>query len=263
MGASVGINGLVTSWGGTANTQLIVTGMSPSSFSLDISADELDSTTYAASLVQASYTKGMRTWTGTIESQRKTAAIGNTGSVTFSPGYTTNVVSWDVTFEAEMRDATIFGSTDTTNRWLQFLGGLIRVSGTYEALVDDTTAVAMPAGSSEPATLTLLVASGQSFAVSGFTTRLNVRSAANELNTASYSFRGSGNVTVAASGDVMPFDAGSSIATPVSGELILQATTGRTYTGNALWRRVRMQCPVAGLITHTVDVQGTGALTPA
>lgn len=263
MAASVGIIGLVTSWAGTANTQLISGGTSPASFSLDISADGLDSTVYGASLVQAAYTKGMRTWSGSIEAQRKTAAIGNTGSVTFSPGYTTNVTSWDITFDADMLDATIFGATDTTNRWRQFAAGLIRVGGSFEALVDDTTAVAMPAGSSEPATLTLTVASGQTFAVSGFTTRLNVRSATNSLNTASYSFQGSGNVTVAASGDVMPFDAGSSIATPLSGELVLQATTGRTYTGDAFWKRVRMQCPVSGLITHTIDFQGTGDLASA
>ena len=263
MAKTVGITGLVTSWGGTANTQLISGGNSPASFSLDISGEEADSTVLGASLVQAAYTKGMRSWSGSISAFKKTIGIGNAGSITFSAGYTTLLRSWDVTFEADSFESSVFGSSATTASWMEHTPGLIRVSGSFEAIVDDTTAIAMPANSSEPATLTLTIASGETFAFSAFTTRAAVQVATNQLNTVGYSFRGSGNVTVAASGDKMPFDAGSSIAIPVEGELVLQAATSRTYTGNAFWKRVNVKCSPAGLVTTDIGFQGTGALTPA
>lgn len=263
MAATVGISGLVTSWAGTGNTQLIGAGCDPMRFSLDMVGDEADSTALAASLVQATYLKGLRSWSGSMSGRRSTASIGSAGSVTFSPGYTANIKSFEVVFECDQFDATILGSSATSARWREFLPGLIRVSGSYETYIDGTTALAPPAGGSEPAPMTLALGSSESFAFSAFATRAAAAVATNAINTAAYSFRGSGDVTTTASGDAMVFDAGSSIATPGIGSLVLQAATSRTYTGDAFWRRIRISNPVDQLVTIDIDFQGTGALTPA
>lgn len=45
--------------------------------------------------------------------------------------------------------------------------------------------------------------------------------------------------------------------------LVLTATAGRTFTGNAVCGNVSITCPSDGPVTATVNFTGTGALTPA
>lgn len=259
MAASVGYSGLVTSW--ASNTQLISTGAAPASFTLTESADAFPATVMGASLLANSNLKGLRSWTVGIEAIRPTALTGHQATIAFAPGYVANCTAFDVSFNAAAFESTIMGATDTTNRWKQFLPGLISWSGSYSCLVDDTTATVSPAGTSEPAAMTLTVSTGLSFAGSVFTTGATRSVNTQGISTIQYSFVGNGNVTV--TGATLPFAAASSIAIPVAGSLVLTAASGRTFTGSAFWNSVRMQTPVAGQITTSITAQGSGALTIA
>jgi hypothetical protein len=260
--ASVGYSGIVTSW--ASNTQLIATGAAPASFTLTESADSFPSTVMGASLLANSNLKGLRSWTVGIEAIRPGSPAGQTGhtaTVAFAPGYVANCTAFDINFQAAAFESTIMGASDTTNRWKQFLPGLISWSGSYTALVDDTTATVSPAGTSEPATMTLTVSTGLSFAGSVFTTGATRSVNTQGISTIDYTFVGSGNVTV--TGATLPFAAASSIAIPAPGSLVLTAASGRTFTGSAFWTGVRMRTPVAGQITTSITAQGSGALTIA
>lgn len=259
MAAIVGYGGIVTSWAN--NTQLISTGASPASYVLTQTADSFDRTVMAASLLATSALKGFRSWSVAIEAVRPTPITGHQASISFSPGYVTNATAFDINFAAASFDASVMGSTDTGNRWKTFLPGLITWSGSYTALVDDTAVITDAANSSEPATMTLTVSTGLSFAGSVFTTGGPVTINPQGLATVQYNFVGSGNVTV--TGATLPFAAASSIAIPAVGELVLTAASGQTYTGDAFWQSVRMSCPVAGQITTSITAQGTGDLAIA
>lgn len=263
MAAVMGYTGLVTSWAGTANTRLISggSGASPATFTLTPSADAFDSTVMAASLLATSNLKGLRSWSAAIEAICPVPKIGSGASITFSPGYVANCTTFDISFSADSGDSTIMGASATTAGWKQNMPGLISWEGSYEVLVDDTTALAMPAGSSEPATMTLTLATGLSFAGSVFTTGGAITVNPRQRSTAKYAFKGSGNVTV--TGTSLPFAAGSSIALPAVGSIVLQAYTSRTFTGDCFWNQIKMSCPVGNQITTSINAIGTGVLTPA
>lgn len=263
MAAVVGHSGIITSWGsgGSVTDRLINAGAKPVRATITESATSFDSTVFAASLVQASKLRGMRSWEVDLDAIRPTPITGHQASVSFSPGYVTNVTGFDITFTAGSFDATVMGSTDTGNRWMTYAPGIWEVSGSYSALVDDTTAVAETAGSSEPATLTLTVSTGLSFAVSAFTTSRTISVAPGNIETVTYNFVGSGNVTV--TGSTLPFPSGSSIAIPTIASMVVTLASGRTLTGDAFAKSVRMSCPVGEQVTTAITAQGTGDLAPA
>lgn len=256
-----GHSGLVTSWG-SPNNQIISTSVTPFRYTLNQTAESFDSTIMAASLTTGLNLKGLRSWSVTMEGHRPTAAIGSAASITFSPGYVANVRSWEIVFTADEYDNTAMGSAATSAGWRTFAGGIWRVSGQYEAFLDDTTPLTAPGNGSEPATMTLDIGGTKTFAFSAQTQGGPVDVAIGQPQVVRYSFNNAGAVTVTDSGNTLPMP-NTGLAIPTASSLVLQSTSTntQTFTGSAFPRVIRMRCPVDGPIITTIEARGTGAIT--
>lgn len=261
MAIANGATGLVTSWAGTGNSQLISTGNSPMRFRLSTNADEFDSTAFAASLVARTYLKGMRQWGGTIEGRRPTAITGAGSSVSFSAGYVINMQEFDITLRASETDVTPMGDADTQALWSTHIPGIIEIEASWTSKVDDTTAVTAPANSSEPATATFTISSGVTIACSGFTTSQEIDAEPGRPPIVAYTMRGSGNITTVGATNILT--AAAAVPIPVAGSLVLQAATGRTYTGDAFWTEVNLRSASREQVLQSVTFRGTGDLAYA
>lgn len=269
MAAFVGILGDI-SWAGTQNTRLITTAAKPIDFTLNLEALEFDTTAFAA-LGIATFIKGLSSWSGTIRLRTVTAQTGDQGLVTFSGGYVTNLNRWDMTIETAAHETTPFGVALTnTAYWRTFIPGVLRWSGGFGGYQDGSTVLTWPGNSSEPATGTFKLreagATDHNFAGSIFTTRLGAEVSPNGVATASYSYRGSGALTESNASDdsleIFTADGGV-VARPTVGELVLTATTGQTFTGDAFWTAVRISNAVNEMTTIEIDFQGTDDLAAA
>ena len=259
MAAITGITGAVTSWAGTQNTQLIATGSEPARFNLTIDADEFDTTTFATTGSETSL-KGLRSVTGEITMQLKTAAIGNLGAVTFSAGYTTNLDEWELSVEGREFRSTAFADTAHA-----YIPGTYRWGGSFAGFLDGTTASTAPANSNEPATGTFKVreagATDDTLSGSIFTTAANVSAGPLEANRVAYTFRGSGDLTQSTpSAGTTIFPTGA-VAGATSGSLVLTASTGRSFTFDAFWTRVTVRVSVGDTTTVSIAFRGTGDVT--
>lgn len=255
------INGLVTSWAGTQNTNLISTGNEPMSFTLDSDALEFDTTALSAAGI-ATFLKGLSQWRVTMRSRLKTAQTGDLGLVTHAGGYATNINRWDMAVEVAAFENTVFGATSRS-----YLPGKLSWGGTFSGFMDDTTVITMPGNGNEPATGTFKLreagATDDTLSGSIFTTRLGVEISPENIAVASYGYRGSGTLTNSTpSAGTTVFGTGA-VARPTIGELVLTADTGYTLTGNAFWVAARIVMEVNGLSTVELEVQGTGALAIA
>lgn len=257
MAAITGITGAVTSW--TNNTQLISTGSKPMQFSLDVDCDEHDVTAFDTTGAQA-YIKGLRSWGGSFTAQLATPAIGALGLVTFSAGYVVNLNAFSVNIACAEHEVTAFAATEKA-----YIPGMFNWSGTFGGFLDGTTAATLPGNSNEPATGTFLYqelgATDNTLAGSIFTTRLGIGVSPTAPNSVNYSFRGSGALTQSSTSvGIIPDGA---LAVPTVGELVLTASTGRTFTGNAFWTGIAIAVSVGAPTVLTGTFRGTGALTPA
>jgi len=279
---TVGIEGLVTSWGtaGADVYQLINAGIAPFKFSIQVSSDVLDVTAFAAGLTSKANRAGLATWSGTITGRypQATKKLGNSGSVTFAGGYAQHVRSWELELAADALDITEMSGSAVT--WRAFRPGLIGWSGSYEARVDSATAVNLPtlaSGSSGAATFKISEegTTDNAFAGNIIVPELGVDVEVSALNTARYSFTGDGTLSNTYASTLGLLSASASpytVTTPswdTNGDgtpdvsLVLQAASGRTFTGPAFWKSLRVSCPVDGLIEVSVGVQGAGALVLA
>lgn len=259
MAAVTGITGAVTSWAGAQNTQLIATGSEPSSFTLNFEGQEFDTTTFSSAGV-SSFIKGLSAWSGQIVQQLKTPATGDLGLVTFSAGYAANLNAWDMAVDVPALEVTAFGATVRS-----YIPGKLSWGGSFGGYLDGTTVATMVGNSNEPATGTFKLreagAVDDTLAGSIFTTRADLNASPEAVNAVSYTFRGSGNLTQSTpSAGTTVFPTGV-VARPTVGSLVLTASTGRTFTGDAFWTRVAISQVVNQLVTVTIDFQGTGALT--
>jgi hypothetical protein len=255
MAATTGLTGNVNSWTGTL-TSAMVALIRPASFNLETNAAELDTTGFSS--VVESALKGLRTWNGTIEGYLATPTNGLASNVS-GAAYSVSPRSWELSIRSA--PITAHAWPVASGNWGAFLPGLVSWSGSYEALVDDTTAVKFAGDATEPLTATFTISSGNTLAGSIFTTGASVVSRVGELQVVRYSFRGTGHVTSVGSGNVLP--ASSSLVTPVAGALTLQATNSRTYSGSAFWTEIMVRCGLEEVNNVRIGFQGTGALTGA
>lgn len=263
MAAVTGLTGEVDSWSGTFNAALLAL-LAPAEFSLDMTGADLDTTAFNTSAgsqaIVETHIPALREWRGSFSGSQATATNGILGGVS-GASYTNNVRAWDITLEASDLDTTVF---NTSASWKTFAPGLVRWSGSYEALVDDTTSIAIPDASAQSATFTLTTSN--TWAGSIFTTGAQVTSRVGDLAVVRYSFRGSGHITVTGSAAVMT--ATSTQATPAAGSLVLMAKDNNgssdvKYTGSAFWTSIAVSNRVGEELKATVGFRGTGALTPA
>lgn len=263
MAVTIGASGLVSSWAGTDNTA-IVTGLGEHTANLTMTSGPLDRTQYGASLAAMSAGATLRSWSGTISGRLMTSSVpqvGNLGSVAISNAadtYVTNVRAWRGTFQAIELDSTVYGSPASIG-WRSFRAGLVKFSGTYEALVDDTTDLELTyAPDTTLRTLTLTLNTGNTLAFEAVVHDLGLTIPVGDLNVVTYGFESNGNITAAGTGSV--FTAGT-LAIPAAGSLIFQAATGQTYTGDAFPTSISIDHAPNKYIDIDVAFRGTGALT--
>jgi hypothetical protein len=260
-GPTVGLTGVVTSWGSDTEFtyELVKDLMRPNEFSLNMNNADLDTTPFTGPTVYGSALPGLREWSGSIAGflgTSGTPASDGIGGLVATAEYDLLVRSWEITLTADALDVTNW--TDLSARWKGYAPGIVRWSGTYEAIIDNATHIGIPAAAAGAATFTL--SSGNSWAGNIFTTQIGAAVRVGDVNVARFAFRGTGDVTF--TGSNAGVRAGA-LATPEAESLVLTAYSGRTYTGNAFWTSIRTTCNIGDAIKTSVDFRGTGALTPA
>lgn len=266
MAILTGITGDIV-WAGTGeNKQLSATGVEGQQFTVDIDCEEFDATAFSTT-GNAAYIKGIQSGTATFEGLIKSTNHGANGLVSYTSGggYVTNVNSWDLTIERDEFNSTVFAIGGVT--FHAFTPGLMRWGGTFNAYTDDTTALSLPGGSGEPAELNLKYeekgATDNALSGSVFTTKLGVSSSPQALNTATYSYRGSGALThTTPSVGAGIFPAGA-ITGEAATSLTLTSSTGKSVAGSAFWKSVNISCRPGELVKVRVTARFTGTITLA
>lgn len=249
MAVITGVTGEVTSWAN--NTLLIDTNSAPATFTLDYVADEHDTTAFGATSAMTAIA-GLPSWSGTISTRYDAAQIGNGGSVTYSSGHVVNVNGWSMEMTSDPKPVTALSASAKA-----YLPSLIRWAGQYTGYLDSSTAIS-GLGVDPPASATFAFDGTRSLAGAITVLSQSITSSPSEPNVYTQRYRGSGALTAAGASSF--FSAGT-VAIPTVGELVLQASTSRTFTGDAFWTSLSINCPVDGLVTLDIGFQGTGALT--
>jgi len=280
---TIGVNGLVTSWGTSGNDvyQLIEgPGCKPFSITFDENSPVLDSTAFASGGVNShAHIIGLRDWTATISAKYPgtTPAIGNGGLVTFASGDVLHINAWELTIEASEFDITEFAATNRTDRL--FRPGPYKWSGSFSGFIDSATATVgtTAAGTAAAAATFKITESGatdSSLGGSILITQVNAAVAVGSQNTKRYSFQGSGDL-------VHTFPSGLGLLSTSSPYTILpsawdadadgvpdrtltwQAYSGRTYAAAAFWKSLSFKVGVGDEILVDIGVRGAGAITRA
>lgn len=261
MAATVGYQGIVTSWAGTP---FDVTKFSPATVNFSVDGDEFDATVLAASLEAMSYVSGLKSWAVQMSGRFPAAGAktGANGLVTLS-GYDTLIRAYTLQWSGQEFDSTVFNASGVV--WRSFVPGIYGWRGTFEGLIDDTTALGLPPvpdASAGSLTLKLLEDGSPDRTFTGSARVRQTSGVVNVggLNTAQFAYTGTGALTATGTNNLW---ASGAITKAASGSLVFQAASGRTYTGDAFLTQMSLSCPVDGLIDVSLTARGTGALTPA
>lgn len=261
-----GITGDVTSWannaGGAGELHVGVAGSAESAFTLRYRADEIDATAFLLTNRSATQITGLTSWDGTITQRLDSAVTGVGGSVTWSQlGATLQAIvrSWSLTLTAPPIDVTTFSTTGPRS----FVSGVMSWAASMQVFLDSTAVLPAPGSSSS---LTLQISTGNTLAGTAYLVGWDTSVGPNNQLIATVNAMGTGTLTATDGGGNF-FGAGA--ITPDddpeanSSALVLQSSTGQTYTGDAMWTSVTIDCPVDGLVSCAVNYQGSGALTIA
>jgi hypothetical protein len=256
-----GLTSDIVSHAGTFNAALLAL-LKPGSFTLDTNADSLDTTGFAAgAAIVRTKIKGLRAWTVDVDAYQATPVNGINGSIS-GAAYTTSVQRYNLSLRAQPIDTTAW---PITSQWRTSSPGLVEWDGSYDAIVDTSTAITEAGSSSEPLEATFTVNTSNTLVGTIFTRSAQVVARVGELVVVRYAFDGTGHLVSSGSANLLP--AASTIATPVAGSLVLKAheggATDKTYTGDAFWTEIGISVDPAAVNTIRVRYQGTGALTPA
>lgn len=266
MAAIIGDTGLVVSWAGTGNSQLIETSNAPSEFVLTLDTPGLDTTAFASSQVYAmSALANILSWSATIKGRLNPAKLGNTGIATFSGGYVTNIKRWKLDASWNPQDSTAMDTSAVTTR--SFIPGLLKWSGDYTCNTDSSTAIVAPGAAAAALVLKIAEdgANDVQFSGTAFATQAGVNVRIGSISETNYTFDGTGNLTSQAGSSVYStfLFANGTVTTPATGSLVLRAATGRTYTGSAFLSALSVSVSVDAVVEFDMTVQGSGALTIA
>lgn len=268
---TLGLEGIVTSWTGTANTALIG-AITEHTATLNIDGGTADRTGYVASLSSMAMGPGLRSWSGSIKGRYSgagTAQVGYLGAVTYASGYTYHVQGWSAAIKSKALEITAYDASATAAGWKQFRPGILSIDGKYDALVDSANAIVLPtAPGSASAAATFTLTTGVTLAANILPSAIGVTVPVGDLNKVAYSWVADGALTAAGSNNI--FAAGA-VALPdwdTSGTdgvpdatLVFQAASSRTYTGAAFWTSINIDHKPGSYIDVTVNFQGSGALT--
>ena len=203
----------------------------------------------------------MKQWSGNITGLLATPATGAAGSVTYGSGYVVNAYVWDMTIEGDSYESTGFGDVTGSDDWLVFSPGPYQWGGSYGCYVDSSTSI--PDADEAFSSATFAVDGSKTFAGSIATRLVSVgETNPRGLVPVNFEYRGSGLVTAAGSGNL--FAAAAVDGPDAAASLVLQAASGKTYTGSAFWTRITIgPVGIRELSRFSIDFQGTGALTIA
>lgn len=279
---TTGAEGTVVSLGSSNFYSTLLSRITPANATVKVTNDDIDIT--GLDVEQAVYIPGLSSWTADISGRAfATPRLGNVGTVVFSGGTPTgsgagvlHVQGYELNIETEnVHDITELAALPANGPlWRNFRPDAIRVSGRITAFADSATALSIPHTTAQSVfpTLTLLYGDSATDETIAGQAKLNSLSAAvrrGSLNTAEYSFMGSGAWTPAGTNSPL---GSSALAIPlwsqggsVVGPLVVATLTGsRTLTGqDSFWRRLTIRCQVGSPVEFDISLQGVGTLTAA
>ncbi len=276
---TLGLEGSVTSWVGTANA-LLLSKTNQYAATINVDGGLLDRTAFAvgSTVPFTSHGVGLRSWSGTISARILLGGLppsGYLGSITYASGYTILPQGWDLAINSNVVEITALGTTATIAGWKQFRPGQLTWSGNYRTLVGNTTALTAalpfaPNTAAASATFTLSSTGPTTLAGTIHHSPASFGIPVGDKNTIGFGFTGSSTLTAA--GGENPIAAGA-VALPewdltssdgiADTTLVFTTSTGRTLTGPAFWSSLSFKCEPADFLQLDIGFQGAGALTPA
>jgi hypothetical protein len=260
MAATSGVTGLLAS-SGSGNTHDLITNSDPYTGTLSLAADSFDATAFAASLESLTYVQGLKSWSIDFGGRFQNKA-GLEASVTFASGYVVGCRSYTLNVSAPEYETTAFGASLA---WKTWTSGAYSWSGTFDVDIDSTTSLSdltAPGGAGAAATFKFGEEDpdvDDTAAGNIITTQLQGVVAIGDLNRATYTFQGSGNLTFA--GENSLITAGTLGVPAANTATTLTAASGKTFAGSTFWTSIGISAGVGSLVDITGTLRGTGALT--
>ncbi len=268
---TAGYEGTVTSWAGTANTQLLA-NLKSHTASINISGGSADRTPFVPTANTAQMGGGLRSWSGFIRARyASTPLVGYLGSVTFASGDVLWVQRWAMTIAAKELEFSTMGSTATGAGWMAYRPGLLSWRGNYEGFLDSATQTTLPfPPATAPAAATFTLTTSHTLAGTILIDPLGIDQNVQDMNKKHVRFVGSSTLTSAGASNL--FAAGA-VAVPdwdstgtdgiPDTDLVLTQSTGRTLTVPAFWTSISISVDPKAYTDVTINFRGAGALTPA
>lgn len=274
---NTGSEGTVVSWGSANFYSTLLAAVSGFSVSLRMNGEDIDIKEYNTYVY--STLSGLSEWDATLEAYGfATPRLGNVGTVTWgSGGYVLHAYEWELTIETEqVHDITELGSTPTNTLWKSWRPDSTKWTGRIRCRADSATALVVP---HQPGTAlpTLALVYGDDIidhSLTGAAARISqvgvaVRRGA--LTEADYSFTGSGALTPAGTSGMFGSTAFGlplwSEGGSAAGAIVIDtksSSTRKTLSGaDSFWKSMTLRCAVGEAVSLSVDIQGTGALTPS
>lgn len=273
-----GGEGKVVSWGASGFYSDLISKVSPADVTWDVSAPEVDVT--GMGVTTAAHLPALGQWTATIRARGfATPRLSNVGLVSFSSGgYALHCRSFELVIETvAVHDITAFNGASPP-QWRSFRPDIVRWSGSFVCAADSATAAVAPHLATATGTATSLptitLKYGEDTADDQLSGTVLIRQLGGSQRVGSlteytYSFVGTGALTPAGTNSIF---GSSAFGVPPWSEMgattntlltVEQLAGGPRWSGDAFYRRIRLACEVGSPVELDIDVQGTGAWTPA
>lgn len=267
MAASKGHQASLTSWAGT---HIDVSKLAVESMSISESAEFFDTTQLGVAYRTAA--PGLRSATASINARWPSAPVtGDAGSIVLTDESYYNdqagddamigVVSYTLNMNWPSLEDTSF---DTSSGWKSFCPGELSWGGTIELRLDDTEPLVNTIGAGGASlTAVFTLSASHTFAGEIWITGQDQSASINSLNTQSFTFEGTGELTAAGTDNFIAAGGVPDGDDLAAGTLAGAYASGRTFSGSAFPTSVSLVVPKSGLITVNTSAQFTGALTKA
>lgn len=204
--------------------------------------------------------QGLRSWTFSTNGWIGTPIVCSAPSITFSGGYTTNLLGWDLTYTVPAVETTNASQTDTGNLWQSFAPGVPSWAGNIFFRVDDAEP-GVAAAHAGPTSCTLGFDGSNTLAGSIVTNSLGETVRIGEVPAVQYGFQGGGALTAAGTNNIVGAGA---VAAMSPGEVVLKygeaGSTDITRTGDAFFTSLAISCRINEVVSYNIAAQGTGPL---
>jgi len=264
----MGLEGrLTSSTSGTDLDWLIGTAIKPSTCDISVTRESFADTGFAATPpIAVGAISGLDNWSGSFSGPfpKAAPASGHTGFVTFASGYAVNVTGWSLSASVQMERSTALADTPPT--WDSFLPGLYSFTGSYDALIDGTTSIALPSTGAASFRISTEATNDNVLAgnivITGMAPGVNVSG----KNIVKYTFTVNGNMTTVGDGSFLEPASASTATALIRPELttiVLRASGSKTYTGGAYASGWTIGAAIGSPVVASVNFQGSGALVLA